>query len=79
MALGVGVAVKEPRTRAEWQEAVDQAEFYLVLDSARQYGLITGGPEVNVDRCEEILKHGSNLGFQPSPDAIERCAKVLCV
>lgn len=33
----------EPETAEEWQEAVDVAELYLLLESARQYGLIEGG------------------------------------
>ena len=56
----------DPKTDAEWQEAVDLAEFYLRLDSARQYGLITGGPEVNVARCEALLATGKERGFRPN-------------
>lgn len=33
---------KDPRTPREWQEAVDLAEFWILLDSARQYGLAAG-------------------------------------
>jgi hypothetical protein len=64
---------RDPQTPAEWQEAVDLATFYLALDSARKYGFVTGGPEVNVERTELVLNRGRELGFVPSSDAIERC------
>jgi hypothetical protein len=61
-----------PSTDAEWQEAVDLADFWIRVDAARQYGLITGGPAVDVARCARLLKRGKKLGFDPSPDSIER-------
>jgi hypothetical protein len=33
---------RDPETADEWQEAVDIAEFWLLIDSARQYGLVKG-------------------------------------
>lgn len=49
---------QDPKTVAEWQEALDQAEMLLRLDACRLYGLVTGGPKVNVDRCLELLRRG---------------------
>lgn len=64
----------DPETDAEWQEAVDLAEFYLHLESAKQYGLVAGGPQkVHLERCDELLKRGSERGITPRPDAVERC------
>lgn len=57
----------DPRTPAEWQDAVDSAEFCLALQSARDYGLIAGGPGVNVDRCAELLARGAAIGIFPAP------------
>ena len=37
----------------------------LALDSARQYGLVTGGPVIDVDRCWELLARGRAKGFVP--------------
>lgn len=63
----------------EWQEAVDGAEFLLTLDAARQYGLITGGPKVNVARCLKIRSEGQRRGIRPSPDCIQRLTdQMLC-
>jgi hypothetical protein len=57
---------RDPETAAEWQEAVDGAEFFLLLDSAQQYGLITGAPKVNFDRAEQILAQGRERGITPA-------------
>lgn len=64
--------MRDPKTREEWQNAVDAAEGAITLESARAYGLVRGGPGVNVARCEEILAAGKLRGIKPSPDAIER-------
>ena len=32
-------------------EAAEGANFFLKVDSAKQYGLIEGGDDINVDRC----------------------------
>lgn len=61
------MSVTDPISDQEWQEAVDAAQFYLLLDSCRQYGLITGGPAVSAERCEQILKFGKTRGFRPAP------------
>jgi len=62
----------DPQTPEQWQEAVDQAHVLLLVVVARQYGLITGGPEVDVDRCQDIIERGAALGITPSPDAVEK-------
>jgi hypothetical protein len=58
---------RDPETPAEWQEAVDAAEFFLRLDSGRQYGVLTGGPKVNCDRAVRILERGKARGYFPAP------------
>lgn len=65
-------AAKLPTTKPQWQAAVDAAHGALALDAARQYGLVTGGPKVDADRCAEILRLGKARGITPEPDAIER-------
>jgi hypothetical protein len=66
--------MKNPKTKVEWQEAVDAAYGMLCLDSARQYGLIKGGPLVNVERCQELLHRGMKVGVKPAENSIERLA-----
>jgi hypothetical protein len=63
--------MQDPQTPEQWQEAVDVAHVMSLVESAKQYGLITG-PVVNVDRCHEILDRGAALGYTPAPDAVER-------
>jgi len=71
-----------PTTDDEWQEAVDCAAFLLNLDAVRQYAmeragywldgrLIDGGPEVNTDRCSELLALGAARGFWPREEESE--------
>jgi hypothetical protein len=66
---------RDPATPEEWQEAVDAAKGLLVMDAARQYGLVTGGPGVDAARCAKIIVEGAKRGFRPAADAIER---VVC-
>lgn len=60
----------DPVSKAQWQEAVDAADVLLALDAAREYGLITGGPMINMERCMKILSQGRNKGIVPSADRI---------
>lgn len=62
----------DPTTPAEWQAAVDCAQVLLLVDSAKVYGLITGGPQTDVDRCLEILAAGATRGVLPSTSGIDR-------
>jgi hypothetical protein len=64
--------VRDPETRGEWQDAVDAAHALLAVDAAKQYGLVTGGPTVNVERCTDVLRRGALMGIQPNADAIWR-------
>jgi hypothetical protein len=61
----------DPSTPEEWQEAVDIAQGALTVHDAKAYGLIRGGPDINVERCAEILRLGEKLGYQPAPNAHE--------
>ena len=56
-------AEHEPETPEQWREAVDAAKLWLVIDSARRYGLVRGNYEVDVARCEELLRRGAELGY----------------
>jgi len=63
---------RNPKTKAAWQYAVDTAHALLALDAARQYGLVTGGPTANLDRCIEIIERGKKMGIRPSKNAIRK-------
>lgn len=61
------MTIRDPETDAEWQDAVDGAAFWLLVDDARLYGLITGGPVVDRARCFALLERGRARGLQPKP------------
>ena len=61
-----------PETLDEWQAAADAAEALLVLDSMKQYGLIEGGPDTDLDRCAELLALGRVRGITPRANAVEQ-------
>lgn len=57
---------------------VDVSEALLLLDSARRYGLVTGGPATNIDRCIELLAGGAQRGIRPTRAGVDRVLKDLC-
>ena len=57
---------RNPKTPEEWQRSVNAAEFFLLVESSKQYGLVEGGPEVDQERCLEVLKAGAALGIRPA-------------
>lgn len=63
---------RNPRMPAEWQEAADGAQVMLLVDAARQFGLVTGGPEIDQERCVEILRLAKQRGITPREDCVER-------
>lgn len=70
----------DPKTPEEWRTACDAADALLKLDAARIYGLVTGGPEVDVDRCWEVVHRArEEHGIEPSDDAVERLIAELGV
>lgn len=59
----------DPQTPEQWKEAVTAAYAMVLLSDARDfYGLVSGGPPVNRERCIEILERGSELGYEPDED-----------
>lgn len=74
--------VYEPVTAEDWRHVVTLAEVLLDVDSARRYGLITGGPEVDVARCQDILTRARQRGIVPCAEDVnamtERFVRELC-
>lgn len=58
--------MKAPRTRKQWQEAVDLAAGMRDIADLKMYGLLAGGPEINVARCDDMLERGRQRGITPS-------------
>ena len=57
----------DPRSPEEWQGAVDMAAFLRIIEDCRMYGLVTGGPKVDISRCDDILEKGKRRGVVPAP------------
>jgi len=57
----------DPTTPEEWQAAVDAADFLLLIDDARRYGLIASDQVIDVVRCIQILERGADRGVFPTP------------
>ena len=68
---------RDPRTAAEWQEAVDGAAACRVIADCKMYGLLEGGPTVDVDRCDVILERGAARGIRPSKPAVDLAVEFL--
>ncbi len=56
--------IRDPRTPDEWRMAAAWAEVLLEVDSARHYGLVTGGPPINVDRCVAVCARAKARGIE---------------
>jgi hypothetical protein len=54
--------MSDPETLEQWQEAVDAAAGARAVADCQMYGLIKGGPKIDVARCDEILSRGKAQG-----------------
>lgn len=55
-------APRWPVTDEEWSEAIAAAVWALGVQVAEAYGLITGAPDVDVDRAEALLAEARSEG-----------------
>ena len=69
--------MRDPENREEWQEAADLAETFLLIDSAIKYGLITGGPQADLDRCARILKLAKIIDVHPDKKRVHEYIKAM--
>lgn len=67
----MSVQRRDPRTREEWQQAVDAAAGARAIADCMLYGLLTGGPAIAIGRCDEILERGAKQGIKPSRPVID--------
>ena len=67
------------KTDEQWQEAVNAAYTYLLLNEACQLDLIAsdGDVEIDVESCERLLEVARGRGIEPSEDAVEKWAPEL--
>lgn len=46
----------------------------LLIESARLYGLVTGGPPIDVEQCEAVLARLAREGVVPTEDETQAAA-----
>lgn len=68
---------RDPKTKEEWQEAVDAASACRAIADCKAYGLLDGGPVINAERCDEILTRGAALGVMPTAPAKELAVELI--
>jgi hypothetical protein len=61
----------DPQTPEQWQDAVDGAAGFIAIESCKMYGLMKGGPKIDLARCKQILEHGAAKGITPSKSDTE--------
>ena len=57
---------EEPTTPEERQLVVDAAAGFRCIAECRMYGLMKGGPEINVQNCVHFMARGAELGYHPT-------------
>lgn len=59
-----------PQTDEEWQYAADASKAFQLLESLRFYGLVEGGPVINLDKCEELLELAAERLIYPTDEGV---------
>jgi hypothetical protein len=67
----------DPQTTADWRLVLAVAHACLALDAARQYGVVVGGPTIDVRRCEELIAGGLAIGLRVTKDEIDTATDTL--
>ena len=66
-----------PNNHRDLRKTALAAEAYLLLAAARRHGFIESGPEVNVERCEDVIAQARAAGAIYTTDEIEEAALTL--
>jgi hypothetical protein len=66
-----------PSDRRDLRKTALAAEAYLLLDAARYGGFIESGPEIDVQRCEDVIAEARAAGVTYTSDEIEDAALTL--
>lgn len=57
---------QDPNTPQEWQEAINRAVLFRALHASKFYGMVEGGPTIDIDRCDEIFAQAIAQGYRPN-------------
>jgi hypothetical protein len=61
----------------ELRQAALGAEVYRRIAAARDYGFIAGGPEIDVERCDEVIATAAKVGITFNEDEIAEAAAAV--
>jgi hypothetical protein len=64
--------MQDPKTPDEWQEACNLAGAALALHASRASDPVGGGPEVDLARCQDIVRRARTHGIEPRNDEVEQ-------
>lgn len=53
------------------------ADACLLIDSARKYGLVSGGPDIDIERCEELIERAKAAGHTWTREEREYAVRVI--
>jgi hypothetical protein len=67
----------EPKTPGEWQGCVDACAALRLIADLKSYGLLKGGPEIHVDRCDYLLRQGAARGIYPSASDVDLASGII--
>ena len=68
-----------PDTLEEWRAGAHAAAGLLLIDDARQWGLLRGGPTIDRARCEEIIAGAAERGVAIPPSVAREAAVELAL
>jgi hypothetical protein len=66
--------VAHPSSVDEWRAVATAAAGLLLIDDARLFGLVRGGPTVVRVRCEPVLATAAEVGIVPTPEEANAAA-----
>lgn len=66
-----------PVTDPQWQDAVDAAQLLTMLALGQLFELISGLPEIDTQKCSEILEDGRARGITPRLNGEQTSALTL--
>lgn len=66
-----------PTDPEQLRKVAVSAEVFLRIDAAVKYGLIEGGLDIDVDRCDEAIAFARKQGVRYGPDDVDRALMAI--
>ena len=69
--------VQDPQTPEEWRVVAQMAAGLRLIEDARLYGFLVGGPTIDVERVDDVIDRARELGLAPTVDEAQQAALEL--